>query len=131
MRKKPEKIYSDIDMSFAKNFISGDINKKYDVAAVKQAMSNIINFNVGERLFQPRFGSQLRRMLFEPVDEIAASTIKSLIGECITNQERRVNLELVTVTPTESQDGYRIQVNYSILGIPDRQVFVTFLERLR
>ena len=41
LRQKRARIYKDFDLSFTKNSITGDINKKLDVNAVKQSMKNL------------------------------------------------------------------------------------------
>ena len=49
------KNYVDIDLSFnAKT--NGDIFKKVDAAAVKQAVKNILTTGTGEKPFLPNFG---------------------------------------------------------------------------
>ncbi len=80
---KATRIYKDIDLSFSKNAVSKDVGRKVDIGAVKQGMKNVIYTSIGERLFNPGFGSQMREMLFEPVDNASASVISKLITQCL------------------------------------------------
>lgn len=128
---KPTRIYKDIDLSFTKNAVSKDIARKVDVGAVKQGMKNIIYTSIGERLFNPGFGSQLREMLFEPVDASSASVINNLITQCLENYEKRIAVSRVDVKANELEDGYNVTVIFSILGIADKQRLEIVLERLR
>ena len=61
------RLYSDIDLTFAKK-PSGEIYKKTDAAAVKQAVKNLLLTNKYEKPFQPSFGGDLNNLLFELVD---------------------------------------------------------------
>ena len=128
---KPTRIYKDIDLSFTKNAVSKDIARKVDVGAVKQGMKNIIYTSIGERLFNPGFGSQLRDMLFEAVDAASASVINNLITQCLENYEKRIAVSRVDVKANELEDGYNVTVIFSILGIADKQRLEIVLERLR
>ena len=42
LKGKRSRIYSDIDMDFNVNAVTGDIGKKLDVNAVKQSLKNLI-----------------------------------------------------------------------------------------
>ena len=128
---KPTRIYKDIDLSFTKNAVSKDIARKVDDGALKQGMKNIIYTSIGERLFNPGFGSQLREMLFEPVDAASASVINNLITQCLENYEKRIAVSRVDVKANELEDGYNVTVIFSILGIADKQRLEIVLERLR
>ena len=58
-----EKDYRDIDLSFAKKTNTGDIFKKTDAAAVKQAIKTLLLTNRMEKPFQPGFGADLRAVI--------------------------------------------------------------------
>ena len=65
--------YKDIDLSFAAKrgtvfedgVRRGDVYKKVDIRSIEQSVENILLTNKGEKPFQPKFGSDLRRLLFE------------------------------------------------------------------
>jgi len=63
-----EKLYKDFDLTFAIKE-TGDIYKKTDAGAVRQAVKNIIQTNFGEKPFNPYFGGDIRSMLFETRDQ--------------------------------------------------------------
>ena len=62
------KVYKDIDLTFTVK-PSGEIYKKQDAAAVKQAIKNLLLTNFGEKPFNANFGANLRAWLFELADE--------------------------------------------------------------
>ena len=86
-----EQKYSDIDLSFAKKS-NGDIFKKTEAAAVKQAVQTLIQTNFGERPFNYYFGSNIRALLFEPVTPDVIDEIKLNIRLAIENFEPRAEL---------------------------------------
>ena len=59
-----KRTYKDIDLSFAKK-TTGEIFKKTDAAAVKQAVKNVLLTSRLEKPFNPDFGAGLNRFLFD------------------------------------------------------------------
>ena len=131
MIKQPVRLYKDIDMKFTKNFISKDIGKKFDVHAVRQAMKNIIYTNLNERPFDPNWGSQIRQLMFEPIDDTTGNALQRLVNQAIENHEPRVDVKRVQVIANQKDNEYRIYVYYYILGIKDLQEMDLVLSRLR
>ena len=74
--KTVNRIYSDLDLSFAAHPITGDVARKFDVNAVKQALKVLVLTNFYERPFQPKIGSPIYGMMFENVDIVTANSLK-------------------------------------------------------
>lgn len=106
--------YSDIDLDMGSHPLSKDIRKKTKENSIKQAIKNLILTNPGERLFNPGWGCDLKRFLFEPIDDTVGMEIRDLIISSITNYEPRVELIDVLVLPSTSYDGYEIGLYYKI-----------------
>ena len=51
--------YADIDLFFKPHPITGDVSLKYDDAAVKRSVRNIVQTNFNERPFKPGLGSDI------------------------------------------------------------------------
>jgi phage baseplate assembly protein W len=130
-RKTPVRIYKDIDMDFTINPVSKDIGRKFDVNAVKQALSNLFYYQRGEKKFDPNFGSGIRGMLFEPVDNISASVMEKEIEVMISNYEPRVRVDNVIVVASPDTNDYEVRIDFHVIGIREPQVYTTMLERLR
>ena len=82
--------YSDIDLSFTVK-PSGDLYKKTDAGAVKQAVKNLLLTNNFEKPFQPYYGGNLSGLLFELAsDPIEARTLKDQLMEQIEVYEPRI-----------------------------------------
>ena len=82
------KLFSDIDLTFT-NRPSGDLYKKTDAAAVKQAVKNLLLTNHYEKPFQPFFGGDLNNILFELVDNDTAFEIEATVREAVARFEPR------------------------------------------
>jgi len=67
--------YSDLDLNFTIHPVRKDINRWTDEQAVIHSVRNLLVTNHYERPFQPDLGSNVRRMLFEPLDNITASNL--------------------------------------------------------
>lgn len=89
-----------------------------------QLKSNIINFfltNSGERVFNPNFGGNLRKEIFEQITTGTLSDIKSNIKESIFRNFPNLEIKEVIVLGTEDQNKISISVKYSVpnLAISD------------
>lgn len=127
----PYRLYKDIDLTFTKNPLTWDVNKKVDVNAVKQSLKTLIFTRYNERLFQPELGSPIYRLLFEPVDPITTEAIRRSIENLIQNHEPRVILNQLDVIPREDENSYEISIFFTVVGIPLPVSFSTILQRLR
>jgi len=87
---------------------------------------------VGERFFNPNIGSRITDLLFEPLDFINANLVKSEITYTINAFEPRVKLIDVTVDQNMDDNGYDVQVEFEVIGLPEKtQELTFFLERTR
>ena len=111
--------------------MTGDIGRKYDISAIKQAIKNIIYTNLGEKPFYPEWGSQLHRILFEPIDEFSKTVLIRIVTEAIQNSEPRVEVEEITVKENDEQNSYDLTIYFYAVGIRDIQEMEVVLDRLR
>lgn len=127
----PTRLYKDIDLSFSMNPNTKDISKKLDVQAVKQALKILMNTQFYEKPFDPLYGSNIRRMLFEPFGRSTASMLSNEIDNAITTYEPRVKVEEVICTPNIDQHTYDVEIRFYVIGITQIQSMGIVLERLR
>jgi phage baseplate assembly protein W len=84
-----------IGVSLPFNGPAGPFNKTYSTKdQIKYNLINLLLTNKGERVFNPEFGADLKRILFEGIVEDISSTIQNLI---ITN----VNIFIPEVQVTD------------------------------
>jgi phage baseplate assembly protein W len=129
--KQPTRLYSDLDLSFNVNPITGDIGKKVDVNSVRQAMEILLKTKYREKPFTPRFGSPIYSMMFEPMDFNTAKALEGLIEDAFLNWEPRVEVSEVACSPNFDDNEYDIFIYFYVKGIREQQVFRTTLTRLR
>jgi len=124
------KLYKDIDLTFA-NKTSGEIFKKEDAAAVKQAVKNLMLTNYFEKPFQPLFGGNLRDMLFDLADDDAEEDIEERILNAIAIFEPRAQALNVTAVATPDRNAIRVTVEFRIINTQETVTVTTVLARLR
>ena len=124
-------IFKDFDMSFSKNPITNDIALKSDVNAINQSLRSLLNTNYYERLFQPRIGSNIKRLLFEPADPITIADLRQAIKDTITNYEPRVSLLQLMIEDQSDLNAYIIKIVYNINTRDEPVSLAVTLERLR
>jgi phage baseplate assembly protein W len=129
-KRKPE-IYSDFHKDMTQSPINFDLARKIDEEAVKESIKNLILTDRGERLFQPDIGSDVRRMLFENIDNSTIELIKDLVRTTIRNYEPRVNLIGVDVLTSIDSLQVDIVITFNIINRLEPVTFVVTLDRVR
>lgn len=128
---KISRLYKDLDLSFTRNPVTGDVSKKIDVNAVKQSLNILMQTNFYERPFAPEKGANLRGYLFEPMSNLVANVLQSTVRNMITSYEPRVRIETIFVRPNFDMDSYEIELRFFVVGISSPQTLVAQLKRLR
>ena len=123
--------YSDLDIEFAKNPLSLDVNVKTDVDAVKRSIKNLIIPGRYERLFQPDLSAGVSGLLFEQLTPGTKNTIETRIRQTIQKNEPRANLRNVQVLEDFDNNELKVTVDFTVVNI-SRPVNLEFtLRRLR
>lgn len=125
-----QQVYSDIDLSFAKKS-NGDIFKKTEAAAVKQAVKTLIQTNFGERPFNYYFGANIRALLFEPVTPDTIAEIDINIRLAIQNFEPRAELLEVRVLDEIDKNSVNVSVRFRVISTNEVVEIQTAFSRLR
>lgn len=127
-----QKVFKDLNITFEKSPVTKDLMVTKDSTAIKRSVMNLVLTNPGERFFSPNIGCKVRRLLFDPLDFITASAIKSEIEYTIKAFEPRVSLKQVDVELDEDNNGFNVIIDYTIIGDPTTtQTIDIFLERSR
>jgi len=126
-----QKIYSDLDLTFTRNPVTGDVSISYDEQAVIRSMRNLLLTNFYERLFQPGLGSNVEGYLFEPSTAITASSLETEIRNVIKNYEPRVNLISVKVLSIEDQNAFYVELQFFVGNSTEPTSINLILERSR
>jgi hypothetical protein len=130
--QKQTEYYSDFLMNLDRNPISGELARVTNERAIIRSLKNLILTNKGERFFNSTIGCGLKRLLFEPMDDVTTDLIKSSIQTTIEQNEPRVILIQVDAQAREDQDAYVIFITFALVNAPSEQFkFSTVLKRVR
>ena len=124
--------FKDLSITFKKHPVTNDLVTVKDKSAVAQSIKGLLLTRKGERPFKPDLGSGLQDLLFEPMDYGTSALIKKEVIETLTKYEPRIIITNLICTPDFDNNGYSVELEYSIRGREDRPVVIDiFLERTR
>jgi phage baseplate assembly protein W len=118
-----------IGVSLPFNGPSGPFNKTYSTKdQTKYNLINLLLTNKSERLFNPQFGCDLQKVLFEGINSDSTALIESLITTNVNYFIPEITIQQIVVDNDEDHNTISITVNYylTISGTPD-QVTVQFI----
>ena len=124
------KVSKDIDLSFAKK-PSGDVFKKTDAAAVKQAVKNLLLTNFSEKPFLPRFGGNLNSLLFALNTDIDDEDLEEQIINAIEIYEPRARVTNISSNVNDDQHQIKVTVTFRIVNTNETVTTNIDLTRLR
>jgi phage baseplate assembly protein W len=107
------------------------VNKLVAERAVINSIKNIVMTAHYEKPFNPDFGSNIRRLLFENLDTLTASAIEREIAESVRNYEPRVNLLETTAKADFDNNGFQVEMKFMIVNQTQPLSITFFLERIR
>jgi phage baseplate assembly protein W len=125
------KIFSDIDFTFTKKPVVGDVALSYDDKAVIRSIRNLLSTKPYERLFNPDLASRIDGLLFENFSPITASTLEKEIKNVIDNYEPRADVKYVTVNSMPDKNAYSVNITFYIVNSTMPTTATLILERNR
>lgn len=123
--------FSDLDLNFTLHPVRKDINRHVNEMAIINSVKNLILTNHYERPFQPELGSNIRRLLFENLDVITASSIEREIGQTLVNFEPRVRVNKIEVNADFDNNGFKVYLEFFVVNRSEPISINFFLERVR
>ena len=127
-RVKP---YTDLDLRFKPHPNFGDVVPLKDLAAIKNSIKTILLTNKGEKPFQPSFGCNITRYLFEQPDPITLSFLEDEIKDALGKYEPRVITTDVNVQDRTDANALFVSVNCTVISTQQEIDVEVFLERSR
>lgn len=126
------KTFKDLSVTFKKHPMTDELLTVKDDAAIKQSIMILLLTEKNERFFRPKLGSAIYSMLWEPLDFASAAIIRSEIYDVLTEYEPRIQVDNVICSPDFNNNGFDVEVHYTIIGRNDTPQNVAFtLERTR
>ena len=110
--------FKDINLSFKRHPVTNDVIAIRDEDAIKRSVKNIIFTILGEKPFEPNFGSVINESLFDLNTNLSEIRIQDEIRTSLLNYEPRIDNIEVTVTVAPDTNEMNCTVQYDIVGIP-------------
>lgn len=124
-------LYRDIDLDVQLNTKNCEqTNKDYDVYTVKQlidinavanSLNNIFTWTQGERVLDPEFGTNLRKVLFEGITAQNSELIRAEVRNAISKYEPRIQIQdIYDISTTDDTENNTVQMRivYSVPTLP-------------
>ena len=118
--------FKDLSASFQTNPLSNDLIALKNESAIARSVRNLVLTGQGERPFQPVLGTGVSRLLFENMDKLTASAIRSEIRTTIENYEPRVEINEILVEPDFEGNAFHVTLQYFIIGMDVPEQELTF-----
>ena len=110
--------FKDINLSFKRHPVTNDVITVSDEDAIKRSVKNIIFTILGEKPFEPEFGSVINNSLFELNTSLNEMKVSDEIKQSLLNFEPRIDNTRVTVSIYPDSNELNCTVQYDIIGIP-------------
>ena len=95
------------------NFVDGIKSAIDKRSIVRASIQRILGTSKGERVMQPRFGSNLKNLLFDPNDNFLLEDIKETLQQSIQENEPRVIVKNIDINTDKDNHIIYIALNYS------------------
>lgn len=128
---RQSELYSDFLTDLNPHPEMKDVVRFTNENAVKRSIRNLILTNRYERPFQPRIGSDINKILFEPMNSVTASVLKQYIKETIDNYEPRCKLIDVMVMGYEERNVYVVTIIFATINKEEPTTLQLSLYRVR
>ena len=118
--------FKDINLSFKRHPVTNDVLTVSDEDAIKRSVKNIIFTILGEKPFEPEFGSVINNSLFELNTSLNEMKVSDEIKQSLLNYEPRIDNTEVTVSVYPDSNELNCTVQYDIVGLsaPTQEVDV-------
>ena len=110
--------FKDINLSFKRHPVTNDVLTIRDEDAIKRSVKNIIFTILGEKPFEPNFGSVISESLFDLNTSLNEIRVADEISASLRNYEPRIDNINVTVTVAPDTNEMNCTVQYEIVGLP-------------
>ena len=118
--------FKDLSASFQTTPLSNDLIALKNESAIARSVRNLVLTIQGERPFQPALGTGVNNLLFDNMDKLTASAIRSELRTTIENYEPRVEINEILVEPDFEGNAFHVTLQYFIIGIDVPEQELTF-----
>ena len=111
------KAFKDINLSFKRHPVTNDVVAIRNEDAIKRSVKNIVFTILGEKPFDPTFGSVVNDALFELSTSLNEIRISDEITSSLNRYEPRIDNVVATTTVYPDSNEMNCVVQYDITGL--------------
>ena len=111
------KTFKDINLSFKRHPVTNDVVAIRNEDAIKRSVKNIVFTILGEKPFDPTFGSIMSDALFELSTSLNEIRISDEITSSLNRYEPRIDNVVATATVYPDSNEMNCLVQYDITGL--------------
>ena len=97
-----------VSLPFSKPFTSTYTTKDQ----IKSNLVNLLLTDIGERVMNPNFGCNLKRYLFENINDVNAEKVKNAVLSSVGYYIPEITITSIAVTPNTDYNSIDVSVNY-------------------
>ncbi len=91
---------------------------------IQESLHILLTTRVGERVMLPKYGCNMDRLLFEPLNTTLQTYMEDLVKTAILYFAPRIKLNKITLSPVSDEGVIEIEVDYTIKTTNSRFNFV-------
>lgn len=123
--------YSDLDLTLTPNPLTGDLTPLVNVAAIRRSVVNLVMMDSYDIPFDPGAGSNIKRLLFEPGNELTAAALNTRIEFIINKYETRAVLQSVNTQISSDGLGFNVTITFLARATASTETFTFYVSRVR
>ena len=128
---RKNELYSDFLTNLNTHPVSRETLRFVNETAVTRSIRNLLSTQQGERLYQPEIGSNVSKLLFEPISNATSEVLKTTIRDTLDAYEPRAKVLNIQVIPDEDRNRYVVTVVYMLINKQDPISVNITLQRVR
>jgi phage baseplate assembly protein W len=125
------RLFADLDLNFTAHPVTKDIVLRYDDAAIKESIKNLVLTANYERPFHSEIGTPINSLLFENNTPALPLLVQRIITDTINNFEPRAQLLQVDVVSSADDNYLDVTITFTILNTTRPITLTLVLERTR
>ena len=112
-------IYSDFLTDLTPHPVTKDVVRSLNDQAVIRSIRSLLSTERGERLYQPRIGTDIRSLLFENINGVNAESLSVRVQSTIETYEPRAKILSIVVTPDYDNNAYVVTITFLLINRED------------
>lgn len=123
--------YSDLDLTLTPNPLTGDLTPLTNVSAIRRSIVNLVNMDAFDIPFDFGAGSSVKKLLFEPANELTGAALNTRIEFLISKYESRAALQSVNTQISSDGRGFNVTITFLARATSTLETFTFYVSRVR